>query len=290
MTLIELLVVIAIVGVLIGLLLPAVQRVREAANRASCLNNLKQIALAGHHAHDTHGCLPPAIGYYPPGSTTAYGIGYFHLLPFLEQGNLYNSSFASGFYSPRHNKVYARPVKTFVCPSDPSAGGSGVVTDNQNVEWGACSYAGNSEVFAKVDALGRVVDVQNYPKFAYSFRDGTSNTILCAEKYARCTNSITLEGGSFWAYDDLSPALQPLYPAFAISWTTYSIGPGSKFLVKPTPFLGNCDPFLASTAHTGGMNVGMADGSVRIVSASISGETWWAACTPNGGEVLGNDW
>jgi prepilin-type processing-associated H-X9-DG protein len=81
-----------------------------------------------------------------------------------------------------------------------------------------------------------------------------------------------------------------LHPGFAISWTPleYSIGPGSKFQLNPRQ--GNCDPTRTSTGHTGGMQVGLADGSVRFVSAGIGGETWWAACTPAGGEVLGPDW
>jgi hypothetical protein len=69
-----------------------------------------------------------------------------------------------------------------------------------------------------------------------------------------------------------------------------AIGPGSKFQVQPTPFLGNCDPTRAATAHPGGIVVGLADGSVRTLSPSLSGATWWAAVTPSGGEVTGSDW
>src|SRR5688572_6401302 len=98
-TLIELLVVIAIIAVLIALLLPAVQKVREAANRAKCQNNLKQVALALHHFHDAHGTMPPYFGIYPavsgrtePGRNrrSVYGSWYAHLLPFVEQDNVYN--------------------------------------------------------------------------------------------------------------------------------------------------------------------------------------------------------
>src|SRR5215831_12276906 len=129
--LIELLVVIAITAVLIGLLLPAVQKVREAAARTRCRNNLKQLGLAAHNYHDAHQHLPPGIGYYPPAGG-AFGTGQFHLLPYLDQDNLYRASFGSVPFPPPdgptpvlypgNNSVYSRPVAVFLCPSDPSVG------------------------------------------------------------------------------------------------------------------------------------------------------------------------
>ena len=80
----------------------------------------------------------------------------------------------------------------------------------------------------------------------------------------------------------------PLHPAFAVSWFAYSVGPSSIFQVQPP--VSDCDPVLASTPHRSGMQVALADGSVRTLSPSISPATWWAACTPRSLDLLGADW
>ena len=126
-------------------------------------------------------------------------------------------------------------------------------------------------------------------------QDGTSYTILFAEKYAHCTSPSPPAyqyGGTCWAYSQfLQPGIQPvpMHPGFAIDWGGNSIGPGSLFL-EGQPDLKNCDPSRASTYHTGGMQVALADGSARNLSHSIRGKTWWALCTPNGYEVINEDW
>jgi hypothetical protein len=93
----------------------------------------------------------------------------------------------------------------------------------------------------------------------------------------------------------MSPPRPGFAPGFAIAafvalGAPDAIGPGSKFQVQPSPFLGNCVPYKAATAHSGGILVGLTDGSVRTLAPSISGTTWWAALTPSEGEVLGSDW
>jgi prepilin-type N-terminal cleavage/methylation domain-containing protein len=298
-TLIELLVVIAIIAVLIGLLVPAVQKVREAANRIKCDNNLHQLGLAAHHYHDVHQHLPPGVGYTPLAESGVWGHHFFHLMPYLEQDNVYRRALgpvalATGsvtIYWPGNNNVYSQRVPTFVCPSDPSVGPDGVVTV-KGISWGASSYAANSQVNA-----GGPGNPQG-KTCLLAITDGTSNTILYAEKYALCTStSMSLDGGNLWAYCatavfDLPPPMEPPYQRYHPSFGggPYTTGSGSKFQVQPTPFLGNCDPRLASTAHTGGMQVCLADASVRTLSPSMSGLTWWAAVTPSGGEMLGADW
>jgi prepilin-type N-terminal cleavage/methylation domain-containing protein len=320
-TLIELLVVIAIIAILIGLLLPAVQKVREAAARAQCSNNLKQLGLASHNAHDAVNKLPPALGFYPgttlqPGA--AFGVSIFHLLPYIEQDNLYKSSSGPGLGGvpnvlfPGNNGVYSQPVKTFHCPSDPSAG-SGTVNVN-GVTWGVGNYAFNSLILTKENGInytnpptpnGQGFNAAGAATIPASFPDGTSNTILATEKYAICDNSAFPEGGSYWAYSALSsPALpppmqpkpKPVYPGFEITFFAAqpggasAIGPASKFQVQPSPYQGNCDPVRASSPHTAVILACLGDASVRSISAGISPNTWWFACTPSGGEVLGSDW
>jgi prepilin-type N-terminal cleavage/methylation domain-containing protein len=311
-TLIELLVVIAIIAVLIGLLLPAVQKVREAAARIQCANNIKQMGVAAQNYHDVHHHFPPGVGYHPFTANSTFGTYFFHLLPYMEQDPLFRSSLGTApflspvglttLYYPGNNNVYSRPVATFLCPSDPSVESGGVVTID-GYPFGLVSYAPNG----LISGNGPPTPGPQGKTQMLAITDGTSNTILHAEKYALCSNTYMApafrDGGTAWAYSTAlvfpwqpPPMTLPgkaFQPGFAIAGLAgrgapNAIGPGSIFQVQPAK--GNCDPTRASTPHPGGILVGLADGSVRTLAPSISGTTWWAAVTPSGGEVLGSDW
>jgi prepilin-type N-terminal cleavage/methylation domain-containing protein len=315
-SLIELLVVIAIIAVLVGLLLAAVQKVREVAARAQSSHHLHQLSVAMQHCQNEHGYLPPGFGYFPAGPSdptlsggrSGYGNLFFHLLPFVEQGNLYQSTAGPGNGSPpNRGTLYSpfgptfpgiapHPIEVYQNPSDPTMSGAGTVENSQTVAdgWGACGYAFNAQVFCRVDGRGNFLDWFGNPKFPGRFADGTSNTIVFTEKYAVCGPPGGLySGANAWAEAPDEQAT-PVFsvsrfpsagtPAGAIPAT----GAQTHFQVQPTD--DECQYWVPQTARAEGILVGMADGSVRTVGSEISSATWWAASTPAGREVLGNDW
>jgi prepilin-type N-terminal cleavage/methylation domain-containing protein/prepilin-type processing-associated H-X9-DG protein len=288
-TLIELLVVIAIIAILIGLLLPAVQKVREAAARAKCSNNLKQLSLACIHEADTYnGKLPPSIGLYP--TTVATNVGaegngdggiFLHLLPFIEQDNLYKASYVKpepsdrngglGTYSQWTAPIQNAIVRTLVCPSDPTQ------TDSRPAR---ASYGVNGLVFPdNYQWSGRAC--KRYPA---SISDGTSNTIFFTEKLAQCSK---LTSNPEERPDNYWPDWGPIISSPTLNYPT-----GVAAIFQPTP-KGNpaqCDGVRASSPHTGGINAALGDGSVKFVANGVDPNSWWAAMTPDQGDILGSNW
>jgi hypothetical protein len=215
---------------------------------------------------------------------------FYWLLPFIEQDNIYKLHPTNySWYIPPGNPsglppdpngdpgpIVNQTIKTYLCPSD----GQNVPVQMWSGGWAAGNYVANYQVFANPATWDTTVT----PRIPASFPDGTSNTILFAEKVARCKDGASppniispLWGHGSWDYNWM--------PAF-MTWI--SSGPNTGFQVLPIP--GQCDRFRASSAHTAGMNVGLGDGSIRFLSQGISTRTFWFACTPNGGETLASDW
>jgi prepilin-type N-terminal cleavage/methylation domain-containing protein/prepilin-type processing-associated H-X9-DG protein len=288
-TLIELLVVIAIIAILIGLLVPAVQKVREAAARIQCQNNLHQIGIALHSYHDRTGSFPP--GYYDvapwPQDDQGPGWGWASfILADVEQDNVQKEiDYNVDVGAPAPSIVAARTtfLKVFQCPSDPNFAPTFTVTDGGTNSWllahgsyVACN--GNDGVDDNTTPPHTGVFVRN--KFGYRIADvtdGLSTTFFVGE---RCTTM----SWSTWAGVPLG-ALDPSVRA-----------PGS-FSGGSALVLGHCGPHVPndnivtdadamSSGHTNGVQFLFGDGSVHTISTAISQPVYDALATRSGGEVV----
>jgi prepilin-type N-terminal cleavage/methylation domain-containing protein len=287
-TLIELLVVIAIIAVLIGLLVPAVQKVRETAARLQSANNLKQITLAVHNYEGTFKRLPGNAVTKPSGLRVSC---HWLLLPYIEETSLQTASGVSNATYLANAKAI---VSTFIAPLDASVP-SNIITIN-GVEWAASNYAANHTVFGTpgngTNWTGFVNNSFDTTRRIQNISDGASNTVMFGERYAQCSS-----GGSLWAYRNTDPTpTGPSYPGWArmsffpANWTSNNHSmPFTAVPPQIQPTVANCSPYNLQAFTTSGCQVSMCDGSVRTVPTSISSTVWFAAIWPDDGLVLG-DW
>lgn len=301
-TLIELLVVIAIIAILIGLLLPAVQKVREAAARMQCSNNIRQVAIAMHSYHDANSQFPPGqFCYMDQGLPDNYDRRCWMqpILPYIEQDNLLKQldsgrlARANGYTI--NNPGFSTLIKTLMCPSDP--------TGPKNVTFGATTpdapsqgAHGNYLMCASSNVFnpGGYINSAKLDGIAYplskvriaGISDGTSNTVMVSEILlaedvtghdTRGRYHNALHGGALFS---------TLYPP---NTTVPDNTPYCQSMPRSPCVQTRSNLFhSARSAHSGGVNVGMSDGSVRFVSDTINAATWQALGSRAGGEIVGN--
>jgi prepilin-type N-terminal cleavage/methylation domain-containing protein/prepilin-type processing-associated H-X9-DG protein len=303
-TLIELLVVIAIIAILIGLLLPAVQKVRESANRVKCQNNLKQLGLAMHNYNDTNGHLPGNIRPIATGTVRVRWATF--LLPFYEQDNVFKSYNQNLNWSdPANRTAVALKLKVLQCPSSPNADR---LDDNPDTFSGWTPFVASGDyagiyfsdatrtqpgILSKTDEV-RLTDIT----------DGLSNTIHLTESAGKpnlyrngrliltaAAGSGNRVNGGGWC----RPASDIPYPiglaSDGVSAGTQGINAANGFQLNsyPDPTFGTDGTGQIYAFHPGGVNALLADGSVRFIRQTISLLTLQAAITRSGGEIVPND-
>ena len=294
-TLVEMLVVIAIIVTLMGILVPAVQKAREAANRAKCQSQLRQIGLGTIQTFDQFHKLPPAVG--PYGGVSAYAnvnispTIFYHILPFIEAQDVYQDTTLT--LGPQ-----GRPIVLFRCPSDAS---NGTTTETLPVGVGATAVFATSSYAANWGAFGLAFpNGAGSSRLPDSFPGGTSKTIFFVDRLA---DIIPNNGvGNCWAYSVLPTVNATTPPVFSGPYYAPFVGYSSNnggvvsngttnvtdnddavFLTQPTALVYTSPPnpyTSASSPHTGIINVCMGDCSVRSVARTYSGNNWFPGLTP----------
>jgi prepilin-type N-terminal cleavage/methylation domain-containing protein/prepilin-type processing-associated H-X9-DG protein len=299
-TLIELLVVIAIIAVLIGLLVPAVQKVREAGNRTQCQNNLRQVGLAMHNHHDAYKALPEGTS----NATPYWGQGNWQvsILPYIEQDNLrplyYDYGVPNGrtyYHNDNIHGATGKRIALLLCPSDtPNSGGwpasplsvtyhnyvvnFGNTGIDETANWQTATY--NGLVFQGAPfTRGR-------PQRLGTISDGTSNTLMLSEVIQGQRHD--LRGNTWWATGSgFSTALRPNDSAPDLSWSNSDwCDPNPPN--PPCSFRTSAYVFGARSRHTGGVNVVFCDCSTHFINNGIEPAVWQALSTTHGREPVGD--
>lgn len=321
-TLIELLVVIAIIAILVALLLPAVQQAREAARRSSCKNNLKQLGLALHNYHDTYQLFPQGQFhiFYADGSSSWHGhSAWVSLLPFVEQNAIFDQwNHSLHAYSGTNNTLRQNKISTFMCPSDTAFGSNSGPGNN---------YAGNAGstpmIWVTGDSHG--VIVRRKCIGMRDITDGTSNVIMVSEiltgdgdqnrvsdtDIAQLATAPTFANPEFATQaeldaagaliDAIDPTAQASYSHCGRDWaaghayqTLFNTTAPPNWKHRSAAFGGNfgeCSDrsglWVARSRHKGGVQAGLADGSVRFISENLDLQTWHRLGARDDGQVLG---
>ena len=306
-TLIELLVVIAIIAILIGLLLPAVQKVREAAARMTCSNNLKQLSLASHGYHDANGVLP--LGRSGPLTNIST---HAFILPYIEQDNVFKLVDFTVRWDHANNTVSrGTAIKTFLCPSDP--------VSSVPAGWAGTNYRsnqGSNLLHAQPSGSNAGMPAPNgpfVPEIAHkltSITDGTSNTAAWSEHLkGDFSNGVSSPTDTFWPktypntadeavalcgaidpndlnFQRVSDVGAPWLQGYHSTTAYFHVsGPNTRSCMYPPGRIAT----TASSAHPGGVMVSLCDGSVRFVRDSIPIGAWRAMGSKDGGEVFINE-
>jgi prepilin-type N-terminal cleavage/methylation domain-containing protein/prepilin-type processing-associated H-X9-DG protein len=298
-TLIELLVVIAIIAVLIGLLVPAVQKVRAAAARIQCANNLKQLGLAFHNYEGANGKFPASYIFQGP-PLVSYNWGSV-LLPYFEQDNLFKQyDFTGLFVTPGNQAVISTPLKVMQCPAAPANRQynftlpAGTVPGVPTLNWqaSAADYGVTSGVLGRFLSFNNLSTADehgllqvNSPARVGDVSDGLSNTILLGEiagrpqvyRVGKPVPGLITEGAG-WGD-----------PLNGESWMAGSLYDGTGSTGPCTVNCTNQTTRGLYSFHPAGANVLLGDGSVHLLSSNISPGTFAALVTRAGGEVVGSD-